>query len=72
MSPLPYDTIFDMIFLVSSAIAALYISTRSQWFVNILLSKNRSMKATAVLILVGGILQVLSLEIGRASCRERV
>ena len=62
MSPLPYDTIFDMIFLVSSAIAILYISTRSQWFVNILLSKRRSMKVTAVLILVGGILQVLSLE----------
>ncbi len=62
MDPSLSGTIFNMIFLVSSAIAILYISTRSRWFVNILLSKEKSRKSIGIMILAGGILQILSLE----------
>jgi len=58
-----FDTAFDLLFLVSFAVTILYISTRSEWFVNILLSKERSARSTMILVLAGGILQVLSLEL---------
>lgn len=62
MDPSPIDTAFDLLFLVSLAITILYLSTRSRWFVRILLSKERSAGSIVILIAAGGILQILSLE----------
>jgi LytS/YehU family sensor histidine kinase len=58
------DTFFSLIFIVSFIVTVLYISTRTQWFVSIILKKERSAGSAGILIILGGVLEVIASEFG--------
>jgi LytS/YehU family sensor histidine kinase len=58
------DTFFSLIFIVSFIVTVLYISTRTQLFVNVILKKERSAGSAWILIILGGALEVIASEFG--------
>jgi LytS/YehU family sensor histidine kinase len=58
------DTFLSLIFIVSFIVTVLYLSTRTQLFVNIILKKERSAGSTGILIMLGGALEVIASEFG--------